>query len=323
VTPVHRIAFDNRVTRLLGVDVPIANAPMGYVASPDLVAAVANAGAIGLVPGSGGAERARRDLRRVRELTDRRVGVNIPVGSTRDPAIVEMLVDEGVELVTTSAGSASTLTRELKDAGLIVFHVVISLESAKRAVDAGVDGVIVEGVEGAGLKGRREVSTLVLLPLVAANVDVPVVVAGGIADGASMAAAFALGAEAVQMGTRMLASAESPVHHNLKKAVVEAAETDTLLVNRHNGRPLRVLRTATTEALEFATDGDPFSDLLPSMRDVYEAGDLNASLPSLGQVAGRVDAVLPVAEIIGRTVKEFREVVQGLADRYTSSIPRD
>jgi enoyl-[acyl-carrier protein] reductase II len=135
------------------------------------------------------------------------------------------------------------------------------------------------------------------------------------ADGSSMAAAFALGAEGVQMGTRMMASVESPVHENMKLAVVAAGETDTLTINHHNRRPVRVLRTATTESFEHKSEGDPMA-LLGSIMDLYVGGDMEASLPQCGQVAGRIDEVLPAAEIIRRTVTEFEAVIAGLADRY-------
>jgi enoyl-[acyl-carrier protein] reductase II len=307
--------FTNRVTALLGVDIPIVQAPMGYIAKPALVAAVSNAGAMGLVPGSLGIEEVRADIHRTRELTDKPFGVNLPLAFVRDPAIVDMIVSEGIEFVTTSAGSPDKYTSILKDAGLIVFHVVPTLRAAQKAVDAGVDGLVVDGHEGAGMKNPREVANMVLLPLVASRVDVPMIAAGGIADGASMAAAFALGAEGVQMGTRMMASLESPVHENMKLAVVAADETDTLTINHHNRRPVRVLRTATTESFEHKSEGDPLA-LLRSIMELYEGGDLEASLPQCGQVAGRIEEVLPAAEIIARTVAGFEAVIAGLAERY-------
>lgn len=310
--------FDNRITRLLGVDIPIVQAPMGYVAKPPLVAAVAEAGAVGLVPGSLGTDEVRDDIRRTRDLTDRPFGVNLPLAFVRDPKIVDMIVEEGVEFVTTSAGSPDKYTPVLKDAGLIVLHVVPSLTAAQRAADAGVDGLVVEGSEGAGFKNPRDVSTMVLLPSVARKVDLPIVAAGGIADGISMAAALVLGAEGVQMGTRMIASVEAGVHENMKQAVVAAAETDTMLINQHNRRPVRVLRTATTEAFEGATEGDPMA-LLGSIMDLYERGDLEASLPQLGAVAGRIDAVRPVADIIADTVAELEQVFTAMADRYAGA----
>jgi enoyl-[acyl-carrier protein] reductase II len=246
----------------------------------------------------------------------RLLGVDIPIAYVRDPAIADMLVAEGIPFVTTSAGSPTAYTPVFKAAGLKVLHVVTSLDTAKEAVDAGVDGLVVEGIEGAGLKGRSEVASMVLLPLLAGNVDVPLIAAGGIADGMSMAAAFALGAEGVQMGTRFLASVESNVHDGLKQAVLRAGETDTVLVNRHNGRPLRVLRTETTEALEFATEGDPLGELLPNVLLTYTEGVVENSLPSIGQVAGRIESLVPAADIIRKTVDEFTDTIRRLAEGY-------
>jgi enoyl-[acyl-carrier protein] reductase II len=312
--------FDNRVTRLLGVDIPIFQAPMGHVAKPPLVAAVSEAGAMGLVPGSLGTDVVREDIRRTRELTSKPFGVNLPLAFLRDPAIVDMIVEEGVEFVTTSAGSPDKYGPVLKEAGLIVFHVVPTLKGAQRAVDAGVDGLVVEGSEGAGFKNPRDVTSMVLLPLIASRLDVPIVAAGGMADGRSMAAAFALGAEGVQMGTRMLSSEESGVHWNMKQAVLDAAETDTMLINQHNRKPVRVLRTETTERFELSAEGDPM-ELLGNILALYDEGDMAASLPQLGAVAGRIEEILPAAEIIRRTVEEFGAVLGGLAARYVAAAP--
>lgn len=307
--------FDNRVTQLLGIDIPIFSAPMGFVAKPDLIAAVSNAGAMGLLPGSLGPDVVREDAKRIRELTDKPFGINIPIAFMSDPSLIDVIVELGIELVTTSAGSPNKFTAALKDAGRIVFHVVPTLGGARKAVDAGVDGLVVEGAEGAGFKNPRDVSTMVLLPLVAQTLGVPVIAAGGIADGTSMAAAFALGAEGVQMGTRMVASLESPVHVNMKNAVVAAEETDTMLINRHNGKPVRVLRTNKTNAMEFDTTGDAMAEL-GTILDLYERGDLEASLPQLGQVSGRIGEILSATEIVERTVAEFEQVVRRLSDGY-------
>jgi enoyl-[acyl-carrier protein] reductase II len=257
----------------------------------------------------------RDDIHRTRDLTDKKFGVNLPIAFLQDPAIIDMIVEEEIGFITTSAGSPDRFTARLKDAGLTVFHVVPSLKGAEKAADAGVDGLVVEGSEGAGFKNPREVSTMVLLPLVASRLKLPVIAAGGIADGVSMAAAFALGAEGVQMGTRMVASLESGVHVNMKNAVVAAAETDTMLINQNNGKPVRVLRTAGTAPFEYATEGNPMA-LLASILDLYERGDLDASLPQLGQVTGRIEEILPVAEIIRRTIVEFGAVLGSLSSRY-------
>jgi enoyl-[acyl-carrier protein] reductase II len=313
--------FDNRVTRLLGVEVPIVQAPMGWIARSRLASAVSAAGAMGIIETSSGElDQIKDEIRAMRDLTDKPFGVNIAQAFVRDPHIVDFVVEQGVRFVTTSAGSPKQYTEPLKAAGLTVFHVVPTLHGALKAVDAGVDGLVVEGGEGGGFKNPRDVATMVLLPLVRSRVDVPIVAAGGITDGATMAAAFALGAEGVQMGTRMVSAAESPVHENWKQAIVAAAETDTVMLNRHTSPALRALRTGRSESLEFATEGNAMS-LFGNALDLYFGGDMEASLALSGQVAGRIDEVLPVAEIIERTVAEFGEVLSGLVDRYLAGAP--
>jgi enoyl-[acyl-carrier protein] reductase II len=305
--------IDNRVTRQLGVEVPILSAPMGWVARGELVAAVSEAGGMGLVPGSLPPEQVAADIRRARELTDKPIGINVPLLFAKDPRIIDLIIESGIRFVTTSAGSPAKYTGTFKEAGLTVYHVVPSLVSAMKAVAAGVDGLVVEGNEGAGFKNPREVSTMVLVPLVASRVDIPVIAAGGVVDGRSLAAAFSLGAEGAQMGTRMLASAESAVHENLKAAVVAAVETDTMLINRSVGRPMRVLRTSLTERLDTAADDAELLALLGEVTTLYYGGELEASLAQLGQVAGRIDEILPVAEIFAQTLTEFRDVTGRLA----------
>jgi enoyl-[acyl-carrier protein] reductase II len=308
--------FDNRVTRMLGVEVPIVQAPMGWIARSRLAAAVSNAGALGIIETSSGELDAIRDeIRRMRELTDRPFGVNIAQAFVRDPGIVDFVVDQGVRFVTTSAGDPTRYTRQLKEAGLYVFHVVPTLRAALKAVAAGVDGLVVEGAEGGGFKNPRDVSTMVLLPLVRSQVDVPIIAAGGICDGPSMAAAFALGAEGVQMGTRMVSAAESPVHERWKQAIVDAPETGTLLLKPAAGPALRALRTERTERLERG-EGEPMAELAAGVLQVYFQGDLEAGVALTGQVAGRIDAVRPVAEIIEETLREFQQTIEQLAKQH-------
>jgi enoyl-[acyl-carrier protein] reductase II len=296
-----------RVSELLGVDYPIIQAPMGWIARSQLASAVSRAGALGIIETSSGElDAVREEIRRMRELTDRPFGVNIAQLFVRDPSIVDFVVEQGVRFVTTSAGDPTRYTARLKEAGLTVFHVVPTLAAARKAVDAGVDGLVVEGGEGGGFKNPRDVSTMVLLPLVTSHVDVPVIAAGGICDGITMAAAFALGAEGVQMGTRMVSAAESPVHANWKQAIVDAAETDTVFLNRFSRPGLRALRTERTSRLERAEHVDLAE--FGRVQDLYFGGDLEAAIPLTGQVAGRIDAVRPVAEIIYDAVTEFRAV---------------
>jgi enoyl-[acyl-carrier protein] reductase II len=256
----------------------------------------------------------RAEIRRMRELTDRPFGVNIAQAFVRDPGIAQFVIDEGVKFVTTSAGSPERYTAELKAGGLTVFHVVPTLKAALKAVDAGVDGLVVEGAEGGGFKNTRDVSSMVLLPLIRSKVDVPIIAAGGFVDGRSMAAAFALGAEGVQLGTRMVSAAESPVHPNWKDAIVAAEETDTVFLNRFHGPALRALRTARTSRLERTLENtfNEFGDV----QALYFGGDMEAAVPLTGQVAGRIDSVKPVAQILAQIREEFFAVLGGLAHEY-------
>jgi len=307
--------FHNRVTEMLGVEIPIVQAPMGWIARSQLASAVSNAGGLGIIETSSGElDVVKEEIRRMHDLTDNPFGVNIAQAFVRDPGIVDFVVGEGVRFVTTSAGSPMKYTAALKSAGLTVFHVVPTLRGALKAVEAGVDGLIVEGGEGGGFKNPRDVASMVLLPLVRAKVDVPIIAAGGMLDGATMAAAFALGAEGVQMGTRMVSCAESPVHENWKNAILAAEETDTIFLNRRFGPGLRALRTERTEALEYAEEN--VMGEFGRATDLYFGGDMNAAIALSGQVAGRIDSVRPVADIIRETSKEFFEALEKMADAY-------
>lgn len=287
-----------RITELLGVEIPVIQAPMGYIARAQLASAVSNAGGLGIVETSSGQlEDVKEEFAKMRDLTDKPWGVNIAQMLVRDMAeIVDFVASQDIKVVTTSAGDPRVLTADLKSAGICVLHVVPTLSGALRAAAAGVDGLVVEGIEGGGFKNQRGASTMVLVPMIREAVDIPVVAAGGICDGTGMAAALALGADGVQMGTRMLSAAESPVHDNWKAAVVAAAETDTVLLNR-GGRPsYRVLRTAATEAVEHediaAMPG------LDNLMKLYFGGEMETAFAFSGQVAGRIDEVLPVADIL-------------------------
>jgi enoyl-[acyl-carrier protein] reductase II len=314
--------FANRVTELLGVEIPIVQAPMGWIARSQLASAVSNAGALGIIETSSGElDIVREEIRAMRDLTDKPFGVNIAQAFVRDPDIVEFVAGEGVEFVTTSAGSPTRYTAALKDAGLTVFHVVPNLAGALKAVDAGVDGLIVEGGEGGGFKSPRPVSTMVLLPLVASKVDVPIIAAGGFVDGATMAAAFALGAEGVQMGTRMVSSAESPVHDNWKQAVLAADETDTVFLNRHTSPALRALRTSRTTALEHDTESNAMA-LFGQAMELYFGGDMEAAIALSGQVAGRIEAIEPVERIIRTCAADCLAILADLARRYPAAVAR-
>lgn len=305
----------NRITESLGIDYPIIQAPMGWIARSTLASAVSNAGGLGIIETSSGElDNIREEIIKMADLTDKPFGVNIAQAFVRDPDIVEFVIDQGVQFVTTSAGNPMAYTALLKEAGLTVYHVVPTLRGAMKAIEAGVDGLVVEGGEGGGFKNPDPVALMVLLPLIRSKVKVPIVAAGGMLDGRTMAAAFALGAEAIQMGTRMVCAAESPVHDNWKQAIVTAGETDTVFLNQRHSPALRALKTERTRELQFAEHnvfgnfGDP--------QQLYFGGDMEAAIPLTGQVQGRIESIAPVGEIIGGCMEEFYATLNHQADRY-------
>jgi enoyl-[acyl-carrier protein] reductase II len=283
---------------------------MGWVARSQLASAVSASGACGVIETSSGELDVVKEEMQIMTELDLPFGVNIAQAFVRDPTIAEFVIEQGVKFVTTSAGSPTKYTAILKEAGLTVYHVVPTLSAAKKAVDAGVDGLVVEGGEGGGFKSPTPVSTMVLLPLIRENVSIPIIAAGGINDGMTMAAAFALGAEGVQMGTQMVSSHESPVHMNWKQAILDADETDTLFLNQKHSPALRALRTARSERLMDSEDnvfgefGNPDA--------LYFGGDMEAAIALSGQVAGRIQKIRTVQEIISETVSEFTETIARL-----------
>ncbi|MGV0718123.1 nitronate monooxygenase [Mycolicibacterium sp. XJ662] len=291
----------NRIQTLLGVDYPVVQAPMTYIARAELAAAVSDAGGLGVIETL--TPEGRADLLRVRELTDKPVAANLMIqGWKADPSIVDTLAAAGVRHVFTSAGDPALFTARLHDAGMTVVHVVGSLKGARKAADAGVDALVVEGVEGGGFKSLLGASTMVLLPLVAEHVELPIIAAGGMCDARSAAAALVLGAEGVQMGTRMLASLESAVHSNFKDAIVDANDAGTVLLAVPGNPTMRVLRTGL--AARIAAD-DPEAELLGNVTQLYFDGDMEASVANTGQVSSRIAELLPVSEIVQRTWKEI------------------
>jgi enoyl-[acyl-carrier protein] reductase II len=303
----------NRLCAMLGIARPIVQAPMGWIARAQLASAVSEAGGLGIIETSSGElEAIRGEIAKMRALTDKPFGVNIAQAFVRDPDIVNFIIDQGVRFVTTSAGDPNRYCAELKAAGLTVFHVVPNLAGALKALEAGVDGLVVEGGEGGGFKNGRDVASMVLLPLVRAHTDKPIIAAGGMLCGRTMAAAFALGADGIQLGTRMVSAAESPVHANWKDAILAAKETDTVFLNRHGPGPaLRALRTEKTTRLEREPGGNIMAEF-GRATDLYFGGDMEASIALSGQVAGRIDRVRPVREILDSIMDEYRETVAAL-----------
>jgi enoyl-[acyl-carrier protein] reductase II len=309
-------AIQNRVTQLTGAKYPIMQAPMGWIARAQLASAVSNAGGMGVIETSSGElDNIKREVKLMRELTDQPFGMNVALSYVRGTNIVDFVIEQGIKFVTTSSGSAAVCTADFQAAGITVFHVVPTLEMAMKALDAGVDGLVVEGGEGGGFKNPSPVSTMVLLPLVRSRCDVPIIAAGGISDGLSMAAAFAMGAEGVQMGTRMLTCAESPVHDNWKQAIVNARETDTVFLNQQARPALRALRTERTTALEPLGKFNVMENMA-DLQKLYFGGDLEAAIPLSGQVVGRIDEVIPAKQVIDDTIEVFHKVMHDLAKQY-------
>ncbi|MGE2725982.1 NAD(P)H-dependent flavin oxidoreductase [Mycolicibacterium pulveris] len=301
----------NRIQTLLGVDYPVVQAPMTYIARAELAAAVSDAGGLGVIETL--TPQGRADLVRVRELTDKPVAANLMIqGWKSDPSIVDTLADAGVRHVFTSAGDPGLFTTRLHDVGMTVVHVVGSLKGAQKAADAGVDALVVEGVEGGGFKSLLGASTMVLLPLVAEHVELPIIAAGGMCDARSAAAAVVLGAEGVQMGTRMLASLESAVHSNFKNAIVAANDSGTVLLAVPGNPTMRVLRTGL--AARVAAD-DSDAELLGNVTQLYFDGDMEASVANTGQVSSRIGELLPMSEIVQRTWKEIEATLTAARSR--------
>ncbi len=301
----------NRFLAHTGARIPIVQAPMGWIARSPLASAVSRAGALGIIETSSGDSAACQHEVAQMLASGLPFGVNLPIRFLKDDAMLRYVCASGIRFVTTSAGSPAKFVAPLHEAGIVVYHAVPTLDAALKCVDAGVDGLVVEGAEGGGFKNPEEVSTLVLLQAIRERTDLPLVAAGGIVDGRGMAAAFALGAEAIQMGTRFVASTESPVHAHYKQAIVAADATGTWVLNRSATPCIRALKTDYTRPMH--ESGLLASNAFAGIRQVYFDGDMNAAPALAGQSAGLIHVVKPVQAIIDDTVAEFFAITQRLA----------
>ncbi len=300
----------NRFLAHTGARYPIVQAPMGWIARSQLAGAVSRAGGLGVIETSSGeSANCQREIATML-ASGLPFGVNLPIRFLKDDAMLRFVCESGIRFVTTSAGSPAKFIAPLKAAGIVVYHAVPTLDTALKCVDAGVDGLVVEGSEGGGFKNPEEVSTLVLLQAIRERVDVPLVAAGGIVDGRGMAAAFALGAEAIQMGTRFVASAESPVHANFKNAIVGAEATGTWMLNKKATPCIRALKSQRTAAIHEA--GLMPADTFAGIQQVYFGGDMEAAPALAGQSAGLIHGVLTVQQIIDETVAQFHAIAARL-----------
>ncbi|QCB44801.1 nitronate monooxygenase family protein [Hydrogenophaga sp. PAMC20947] len=300
----------NRVLAHTGARYPIIQAPMGWIARTQLASAVSRAGGLGIIETSSGeTANCQAEITKMAAL-GLPFGVNLPIRFLKDDAMLRFVCESGVKFVTTSAGSPAKFIAPLKSAGITVYHAVPTVETALKCVDAGIDGLVVEGGEGGGFKNPEEVSTLVLLQAIRARVNVPMVAAGGIVDGRGMAAAFAVGAEAVQMGTRFVSCAESPVHENFKQAIVSAGDTSTWVLNKKSSPCIRALKSERTAAIHEAGVMPP--DTFQGIQRVYFDGDMEAAPALAGQSVALIDRVKTAEEIISGMVEEFFQITQRL-----------
>lgn len=302
-----------RITELLGIEYPVIQGGMAWVAEHQLAAAVSNAGGLGII-GAGGApaDFVREQIRKAKEVTDKPFGVNVMLMNPEADAIAQVIAEEGVKVVTTGAGNPSKYMEMWKNAGVKVIPVVASVAMAKLMERGGADAVVAEGMESGGHIGST--TTIALVPQVVDVVNIPVIAAGGIADGRGMAAAFMLGAEAVQIGTRFVAASECVVHENYKQQLIKAKDIDSAVTGMSTGHPVRSIRNKMTkEYLRMEKEGAELMELekltLGSLRKAVVEGDVVNGTVMAGQIAGLVKKEQPCKEIITEIVTEAEKLM--------------
>ncbi len=303
------------ITRLLGIEYPIIQGGMAWVAEHHLAAAVSEAGGLGLIGAANApAEWVREQIHALRELTDKPFGVNIMLMSPYADDVAKVVAEEKVPVVTTGAGNPEKYMAMWKEAGIKVIPVVASVALAKRLERCGVDALVAEGSEAGGHIG--EITTMALVPQVVDAVNVPVIAAGGIADGRGMAAAFMLGAQGCQLGTRFLASEEAVVHENYKNCVLNAKDIDVKVTGRSTGHPIRVIRNnMVREYLRLESEGAGLEQLelmtVGALRRAVVEGDVENGSLMAGQIAGMIKDILPCKQIIEKLVNETDALMKG------------
>ncbi len=313
-----------RICDLLGIEYPIIQGGMTWIANAELAAAVSNAGALGLVSPNAGmkldgnvVEHLRGEIRKAKSLTDKPFGVNLAVRIPEMKELIDVIIEEGIKVVTTAAGDPALYTPLLKEGGSKVLHVVASVSHAQGAERSGVDAVIAEGYEAGGHNGFDELPTMVLVPQVVDAVHIPVVAAGGIADARGFAAALALGAEGVQMGTRFVATHECVAHPNLKEGIVKATDTGTVVTGWKLG-PARVLKGEfVSKLLEVESEGASPEELLVFLgigrsRTGELDGDMIDGEAYCGAIAGMIKEIISAADVVKSLVEGYSAVVASL-----------
>lgn len=303
------------VTKLLGIEYPIIQGGMAWVAEYHLAAAVSEAGGLGLIgAASAPADWVRDQIREAKKLTDKPFGVNIMLMSLYADEVAKVVAEEGVKVVTTGAGNPEKYMAMWKEAGVKVIPVVASVALAKRMERCGADALVAEGSEAGGHIGEN--TTMVLVPQVVDAVNIPVIAAGGIADGRGIAAAFMLGAKGVQMGTHFVVTDESQVHENYKERIIKAKDIDSRVTGRTTGHPVRALRNDMTKKyLELENNGASFEELekltLGGLRKAVVDGDVKNGSVMAGQIAGMVKERMSCKELITKLVKETDALIKG------------
>lgn len=308
--------MDNNICNLLNIEYPIFQGAMAWVSDSSLAAAVSNAGGLGIIAGaSAPASYVREEIRKVKELTDKPFGVNIMLLSENANELAEIVVEEGVKVVTTGAGNPGKYMTKWKEAGIKVIPVVASVALAKRMERAGADALIAEGCEAGGHIGK--LTTMVLLPQVVDAVSIPVIGAGGIADGRGVAAAFMLGAKGIQVGTRFLVANECTIHDNYKEAVIKANDIDTVVTGRPTGHPVQVIKNKLArEYLNLEKKNAPIEVLEElgrgGLRKAVKDGDIDGGSLMAGQISGLVSKRQSAKEIIEEMFEEFENIKKSL-----------
>ncbi len=312
--------MENRITKLLKIHYPIIQAGMIWCSGWRLASAVSNAGGLGLIgAGSMYPDVLRDHIRKCKSATQNPFGVNVPLLYPNIDEHIQIIIDEGVKVVFTSAGNPATWTSHLKEKGITVIHVIANTKFAKKSADCGVDAIVAEGFEAGGHNGREETTTLCLIPIIRDAVEIPLIAAGGIGSGKAMLACFALGAEAVQIGSRFVTSTESSAHEHFKQFVVNSHEGDTTLTLKQL-TPVRMMKNKFyKELFEAELHGasiDELKNILGRARakkGMFE-GDLDEGELEIGQVAASIHAIKPAGEIVKEIWNEFVSEKQILAN---------
>lgn len=311
----------SRICEMLGIQYPVIQGGMAWVADASLAAAVSNAGGLGLISSiNAGTEAVRNEIRKCRELTDKPFGVNIMLQAPNAGEIAQMVVEEGVKILTTGAGSPAQYMTMWKEAGIKVIPVIASVALALKMQQAGADAVVAEGAESGGHVG--ELHTMPLVPQVVDALDIPVIAAGGICDGRGAAAAFMLGADAVQVGTRFLCAEECNVHAEYKEKILKATDISTMLTGKALGHPVRSLKTpfskslAKMEADPSVTPEDIMTFGTGALRKAVQEGDRNGSYMA-GECAGMVRKIEPVKSIVEDLILGAEKIITETAARFS------